>query len=190
MVAKKARGKGVELGTEVFCVLSADLDEDHDGKVCGGGSDPALPEAGLRRAQALASLIKKSRAPIQVLCSSPLLRAIQTADTIHDFLGVKLRVSEALRERRFGSWEGKPSREISNWPEPQEAPPGGESTEAFRARVQEAVQYVREVVGQSGSVLLVSHPHFFRAWTSGEWLEPGVLYRLEAKADRWVAHRV
>jgi len=190
------RRKAQQGGAELFCVCSADLETDHGGRIIGGQSDIALTEDGLKRAQELASRIRKSRLPIRTIFSSPLLRAIQTADTIHDFLNVKLRVIEPLRERNFGQWEGRPIAEISDWPEVTATPPGGESLEEFKNRVRLAIQTVKAEAEASGSVLIVAHPHLIRAWISlGPKVVPsdidnGVIYRMDAKPDHWSATRI
>lgn len=97
----------------------------------------------------LAALGRLSRAlPPAPVVSSDLLRAVATADAI---AGGRPRLSHepALREMNFGAWEMRTYAEAEAenaalaralWAEPGDvAPPGGESWNALRARVEEAL---------------------------------------------------
>ena len=104
--------------------------------------------------------------PIDVVYSSDLLRAWQTANAIAFATKAPLIANTGLRERGFGSFEGKTYAEIATeWPEQSElwrkrvpdwAPPGGESLLAMRERVASTVDTLAaQHIG--GQIVLVAH---------------------------------
>jgi broad specificity phosphatase PhoE len=126
-----------------------------------GHSDTALNEAGREQARRLASELE----PVDALYSSDLARARETAEIIAERLGLEIRLDPRLRERGFGSWEGRTSEEIEvSFPEEQQRWRGGigagahdaEQFEAFAARVG---SFVDDVVPRHADedVLVVSH---------------------------------
>jgi glucosyl-3-phosphoglycerate phosphatase len=96
------------------------------------------------------------------VCSSDFLRAVQTAEIIKGIRGLEpVRISPLLRERFFGSFEGKSSRHYYDVWEKDAGNPdndsyGVETPRAVRARM---LSFVRECEeGLEGeSVLIVSH---------------------------------
>jgi broad specificity phosphatase PhoE len=110
-----------------------------------GQADPPLSEAGRQEASGLAEDLAER--PLDLIISSDLKRARQTADIIASRHGANVEVAEALREIDFGSWEGRCLSDL--WKEEPEAaaaweaditcfPPSfGEPFEALAARVDE-----------------------------------------------------
>lgn len=74
-----------------------------EGKVC-GRTDLPLTEKGLRQAQALAE--KMGECKIDLIISSPLLRARQTAAATAEKWGIPMLVDDRLTEQNFGIYEG------------------------------------------------------------------------------------
>ncbi|MFL9905240.1 histidine phosphatase family protein [Paraburkholderia sp. RL17-337-BIB-A] len=118
-----------------------------------GHIDIPLATTGLAQAQSLASRIAnevKEGARLDAIYSSDLLRAQQTAQPIADALGLPVQLSEGLRERSYGAFQGHDSDEIAvrfpdeyaHWQtrDPGFAPPEGESQRAFYHRVLHAVE--------------------------------------------------
>ncbi len=70
-----------------------------------GISDRPLSEFGLKQAEATAQYLKSTR--IDRMYSSPLLRAVQTAEKITETSGVKAIALDDLREEDYGWQEGK-----------------------------------------------------------------------------------
>jgi probable phosphoglycerate mutase len=114
-----------------------------------GGADPPLTAHGLDQARAAAALLGRGHRDqaVDAVVSSPLRRARQTADEAAAALGLQVRVADDVRECAFGEWEGHTFAEVrAGWPrqlsawlaDPAEAPPGGESFEAVRRRVERA----------------------------------------------------
>ena len=100
-----------------------------------------LNAQGRLQAQALAQRI--SGVPVSALYSSPLERAIETAEPIAKLLGLETVVSEGLLELGFGDWTGAAIEELANLEAFQRfnsfrscAPvPGGESMLQAQARM-------------------------------------------------------
>jgi broad specificity phosphatase PhoE len=123
--------------------------------------DIPLDAMGRAQAQALAALLRDERFDHAV--SSDLSRAYDTARIIRGDSPVER--DRRWREFAFGEWEGLTWDEIAErWPDVAEhgstaaklyTPPGGESFEAVRARVSEAIQRLR--TGGYQSVLVVTH---------------------------------
>jgi probable phosphoglycerate mutase len=73
------------------------------------GSPFGLTERGRQQVQLLAERLKDL--PITTMYSSPVLRAMDTADILYQALGLPYRVTEALREYHCGVLEGKSDEE-------------------------------------------------------------------------------
>jgi len=69
-----------------------------------GRLDPELDAVGLAEADALAEALA-AREPARVV-SSPLRRAVQTAEAIARRAGVRVQVDRGLIDRDYGSWAG------------------------------------------------------------------------------------
>ena len=79
------------------------------GKVC-GASDAALTQKGIAQAKELAAKLKEENIQADRILSSPLKRALCTAEYIADALGLKAEAEERLKEQSFGRWEGTPNK--------------------------------------------------------------------------------
>lgn len=115
-----------------------------DGVYVGGGLDMPLCEEG--RGQLLQLAGHYSYPAVGVVFSSPMLRALQTAEILYPAAKEKI-VLEELRENVFGEFEGKKVKELlqnpdfTKWldPESQFVPKGGESGQDFAARTARAL---------------------------------------------------
>ena len=113
-----------------------------------GQLDVPLNETGRWQAQRLARALA-AREPIDVVYTSDLLRAWETARAVSETTGAPVVTDEGLRERGFGVFQGKTFAEIeASLPEealrwrkrdPFWAPKGGESLTAMRRRVVETL---------------------------------------------------
>lgn len=129
-----------------------------------GGLDAPLAPIGVAQAQALASELVV-RGGADAIVASPLLRTRQTAEIVARELNLDVDVEEGLAECAFGAWDGLTFAEVhERWPDEVRAwlgstdvaPPGGESFEHCRARVDAARQRVTErFTGQR--VIVISH---------------------------------
>ena len=112
-----------------------------------GQLDIPLDATGLWQAERVALALQAEG--IQVLYSSDLQRARQTAAPLAAAIGLTVQTDAALRERGFGHFEGSTYAEIeARWPEdtlrwrlrePDFGPGGGEPLQAFYDRSVRAV---------------------------------------------------
>ncbi|MCM2341091.1 histidine phosphatase family protein [Rhodoferax sp.] len=129
-----------------------------------GHLDIALNPKGLWQAAQVARALAGES--VEAIYTSDLLRAWHTARAIAQTTGAPLVASQDLRERCFGSFEGKTYVELeAQWPEdslrwrkrePDWAPPGGESLLALRQRISGTVAAMA-VQHVGGQIVLVAH---------------------------------
>ncbi len=116
-----------------------------------GQADPPLNARGQAQAEALAEALRP--AGLQVLYTSPLRRARQTAEVIACALGLPLHEEPRLMEIHQGAWQTRLHAEIERlYPETFQrwhtepwavTPPGGESLHQVQQRVYAAVDDIR-----------------------------------------------
>ncbi|MEM5399495.1 histidine phosphatase family protein [Paraburkholderia unamae] len=118
-----------------------------------GHIDIPLAKSGVAQAQQLGVRLAQdvqSGERLDAIWSSDLLRAQQTAQPIAEALGLPIQLSEGLRERNYGAFQGHDSDEIAerfpdeyaHWQtrDPGFAPPEGESQREFYHRVLHALE--------------------------------------------------
>ncbi|TXT40966.1 MAG: putative phosphoglycerate mutase [Comamonadaceae bacterium] len=129
-----------------------------------GHTDIALNPQGIWQAGQVANALRDE--PVDAIYASDLQRAWQTAHAIAHATQAPLQADTGLRERAFGSFEGKTYTELETlWPEdsmrwrkrdPDWAPPGGESLLAVRERITHtATALAQQHLG--GQIVLVAH---------------------------------
>ncbi|MFI6595181.1 bifunctional RNase H/acid phosphatase [Nonomuraea sp. NPDC050536] len=130
-----------------------------------GLGDAELTANGLAQAAAAARRLSREPYRIDVIVSSPLKRARQTAEAVAELTGLAVEVDEDLREADFGAWEGHTFTEIQRespdeltaWlADPNVAPPGGESFAQAARRVERVRDRLIERY-EGRTVLVVSH---------------------------------
>lgn len=129
-----------------------------------GRTHLALNKTGRRQAEAVALNIKEL--PISAIYTSPLKRAVDTANILSKHIGVPVQILGGLIDIDYGGWQGLSPREAvkqdselyTKWlKRPHEVRfPDGESLGDVRAR---AVAAVEELVPKHNNetVILVSH---------------------------------
>lgn len=122
-----------------------------------GQADPPLSEFGREQAGAAAQSIGN----VDVIVSSPQLRAAETAGIISSIIGVgPVQLVEDLRERAAGVWSGMTRVEIDaeypDWVDSERRPEGWEYDEVLVPRVMGAVNSVAEQFA-GATVLVVCH---------------------------------
>src|ERR1700677_1890717 len=150
-----------------------------------GRSDVPLTEIGVEQAAAAAKRL--APAGIDVIVTSPLLRATQTAQEVAEVTGAPVVTDEGFRETDFGAWEGLTFAEVrQRWPadlrawmaDPEVSPPGGESLAEVSTRVTAALQHVLADY-QDRRVLIVSHVSPIKTLVAAALLAPpAALYRM------------
>lgn len=137
-----------------------------------GQSDIPLNGTGLQQAAQLAKRLSTEK--IDVIYSSDLSRAVTTANAIGDLQPrpVIIQKDPRWRELSFGEWEGlnydkvraKWSGESSSWYDnpARLSPPGGETLMQLSARVESALQDLRNQ-HKDQTVLVVTHAGVIQA---------------------------
>lgn len=131
-----------------------------------GHTDIDLNHRGLKQAAQMAKALQVIDLKFDVLYTSDLLRAANTAKAIESAFGVSAILNESLRERHLGALQGLTTSDAPNLePELWEAHlrrdlehrlRGGESIKQFAARIHGALERIRlEYSGKT--ILLVSH---------------------------------
>lgn len=121
---------------------------------CGGDIDPPLADLGRRQAAALAQALQALAELPDLIVTSDLQRTRETAELVRATLGgVDLLVQPAWRERRLGAWNLQPIDSTEALLAGGHTPPGGESGDDFRARIEAALLALAPVLHRR--VLLV-----------------------------------
>ena len=123
---------------------------------------PETPLSARGRAQAERLARRLAGAGIAAILSSDLARAAMTAERLAAATGLAVARESLLQERSFGDVRGTPYAELAARGialfAPDYAPPGGETWEAFHARVDRAWEAVeRAAAGSAGHLAVVTH---------------------------------
>jgi broad specificity phosphatase PhoE len=131
---------------------------------CGSGLNPELTEAGSEMAESFAEVYQ--RTAWQAVYSSPLKRALLTAEPLCKKLSISAKPCEDLKEIAYGKWEGMSVEEVSEkyhddyikWTaDPAwNAPTGGELAIMIARRSLKAIEEIKQKYSD-GNVLVVSH---------------------------------
>jgi broad specificity phosphatase PhoE len=146
--------------TDLLLVRHGETDWNRDGR-WQGHSDTQLNEVGREQAAGLADELDG----VDVVYSSDLARARETAEIAAQRLGLDVRVDERLRERGFGAWEGKTGPEIeaefedahARWLAGEGA--GADDAEPFASFAARVQSFLTDVLARhpDETVLVVAH---------------------------------
>lgn len=150
------------------------LNEDSD-RFC-GRTDLSLSPNGISQMNNLARGIQ-GKIEIRRIITSPMKRAIESAEILSSELSVPFEIHPDIREIDFGEWEGltKPEAKrkygeiYKRWATSPDkvVPPGGESPHGLAQR---AMDFKNEIIYKESPILIVSHRTFLRialcAWLS------------------------
>jgi len=149
------------LAGKIILVRHGETDWNKERRIQGGSSNPPLNERGRRQAGSLASRLSKNR--IQAIYSSPLKRALDTAEAIARYHQIEIVVEPSLREIEAGDLEGitvaelgKRFSEILIRDGLLKKVSGGESLAELQERSWGTVQRLTKKHPE-GDVVLVSH---------------------------------
>jgi len=132
-------------------------------KLFRGRAEVDLDEVGVEQAELLGKYLSDWK--LEAIYSSPLKRALDTANIIARYQKVSVCIAEGLIDFDYGRWQSLPEKEVkrlypailNEWhSNPHKVKmPGGESLEDVTGR---AVELVNDVVARhQGNLLLVSH---------------------------------
>lgn len=167
------------------------------------GGDDSLNQSGQLEAKKSADLLLALGVKPDILETSPLIRARQSADIIAAALGIEPRVNETLSESNYGDWTGQPIKVAQTIWQPltnQEIidfrPPKGESWRDIANRLTEEVNRLKKVMYKEAVLvthgapirfavanLLNNHPESW--FTVQSQYETGSISGLEYKDNRW-----
>jgi ribonuclease H / adenosylcobalamin/alpha-ribazole phosphatase len=153
-----------------------------------GRSDVPLTDVGVQQAAAAAKrLASAGPGALDVIVTSPLLRAVQTAGEVAAVTGAPVVTDDGFAEADFGAWDGLTFAEVrERWPaevtawlaDPQIAPPGGESFTDVCSRVTRALHRML-ADRERERVLIVSHVTPIKTLVaSALGAPPSALYRM------------
>jgi broad specificity phosphatase PhoE len=148
--------------TTVFIIRHGITDWHRDRKVLGHRDIP-LNSDGLAQARGIAAAL--ADCPIAEIVSSPLLRAVQTAEILADKLRTAITRDPRLADFRVGKWEAMTYDEVAKLPEYQrfngdplnEKLPGGEDLGAIRDRAVGAIDQALRDAPTGENLAIVTH---------------------------------
>lgn len=137
-------------------------------KVYKGHIDVPLSNNGIEQIEKVSETLKKLQKKYElnrkIILSSPLKRALKTAEILSKSLAIEFKKLDILKERSFGKWEGMTIDEIiSAYPEDFErwrqnpakfSPPDGESTLDVSVRAKKAIEEI--IKGYKGYQIFIT----------------------------------
>ncbi len=143
-------------------------------KRAAGLSDVKLNEEGIEQAKTLRDNLKDTH--IDVIISSPLIRAVKTAEIINENHNLEILIDEGAIERNLGIYEGQPNeQEIFNeirYYTKNVPVEGGDDCKTYTKKVFDFLdRIIKEYKDKVDTVLIVSHGFFLR---SANWYFNGV----------------
>jgi probable phosphomutase (TIGR03848 family) len=154
--------------TALFLIRHAANDFVKEGKMAGWLPDVHLNDEGRQQAEQMAARMDKI--VLDAIYSSPLERAVETAEYLARPRGLEIQRRESLGEIRVGAWEGQKIEDLNKTDEwrmfqvyPSGAPlPSGENGRQMQMR---AVGEVESICAAhpEGSVAIVSHADTVKA---------------------------
>lgn len=132
-------------------------------KIFRGRIDIELSQTGMKQAELLAEYLSDTK--VDAIYSSPLKRALQTAEVIACYHRLSVEITPALLDFHFGRWQGLSRQEVKDkykalyaeWlKNPHQVQiPDGEKLDDVRKRALGVVESI--IAEHGGTVILVSH---------------------------------
>lgn len=146
--------------TPFYYIRHGESESNRDRIMAGSGIDKPLTEAGRAQARAAGEVLAKLSHLPSVICYSPMLRAMETAQLINTHLNLPMIEAPDLVEHGVGEWEGMTWDEVASFWEHGMNPPGGETYPEFHRRVKKGMQTALQ---NPGPVLVVAHGGVWQA---------------------------
>jgi broad specificity phosphatase PhoE len=119
-----------------------------------GRLDPELDIVGLKQAVALGDVIGRQKP--QLVVSSPLKRAMETAMQVATRAGLEVEIDERLIDREYGPWAGKSRADVvARWGSLNAAPEIEPEADVFNRAMDALIDFSRRALG--GIAVMVSH---------------------------------
>lgn len=138
--------------------------ESNSQQICTGQIDVALTKLGLAQAKTAGKQLKESGEKIDLIISSPLKRAHDTAREIARLIGYpqdKIVLNEDAMERCLGELEGQPTSVQHGFSDEQYVSKGAESEEELLRRAKSLIHFA--TARPEETILIVSHNQFGRS---------------------------
>jgi probable phosphoglycerate mutase len=147
----------------ILLIRHGETDFVKEGKLAGRIPKVHLNEKGQREAIDIADALKEI--PLSAIYSSPMERAIETAEPIAKVKEIKIDLVEELIETDIGDWKGQELKKVGKLPEwkiVQNSPsrfrfPGGESFQEEQTRLIGALEKINDQHKPNDLVVIVSH---------------------------------
>ncbi len=149
---------------KIILVRHGETDWNQERRIQGSGSDRPLSEKGKRQAESIGSRLEQER--IQAIYSSPLQRALNTAQAIARHHQLEVQIEPSLNEIYAGELEGISLKKIGSFLsklvsrergyESIHRVYGGESLTEVQQRVWSTIQRLADKHGD-GAIVVVSH---------------------------------
>jgi broad specificity phosphatase PhoE len=153
---------GAAIDMLLYCIRHGQTVYNAQGRIQ-GQTDVVLSELGVAQGEAVADALADK--PITAVYSSPLRRALQTAEPLADRLGLTVQTDPRLMEMNLGDFQGQLRAELDReYPEaftrwrsgdPDFAFPGGESRRSLTTRALAAFDTIRRT--EHSHVAVVTH---------------------------------
>jgi broad specificity phosphatase PhoE len=149
-----------------------------------GLADPELDDTGIAQAHATAQALQPLR--LRRVCSSPLRRAVTTAQIIAQASGVGSDVDSAFNDRDYGPWTGHVKTEVIQQWGSVDAAPGVETAAIVLTRAMHALNAIAQVAGVDGPIAAVTHDAVIRPILAS--IQPGIDPIVETGSWAELAH--
>lgn len=154
--------------TILLLIRHATNDWVRKGLLAGWTAGVHLNEQGRAQAQNLGKRLADS--DLDAIYSSPLERAMETAQAVANACGLEVKIHEGIGEVQYGEWNGQPLRKLVRnplWRSVQVYPsgtrfPGGETLGEMQARVVAALEEIK-AAHPGGIVAAVAHADVIKA---------------------------
>ena len=143
--------------------------ENNNRKIYTGQKDVELNKVGIRQAHDLG--IKFKEAGVDLIISSPLLRAKKTANIINDYIGKEIMIDDRFKEVDLGVYDGLTEKQISeiiqtkyknnNFAFYNDNSTWGENAVAAKKRVYEGLDNIKNKYSDK-KILLITHGFIVR----------------------------
>jgi len=176
----------------IFLVRPGSTDFDEQGRIK-GTLDIPLNANGTHQASRTATELVDAH--IEIIYTSPCQSAIQTAETLSEYLDVRYKRLDALRNLDHGLWHGKLIEEVKQtqpkvyrlWQDHPEAvcPPEGETLASARGRVQKTLRRLLKKHKNGVIAVVVPEPLASILKSFLDQSELGDLWKSECDFGEW-----
>lgn len=150
----------------IYLVRHGETDYNNQGIMQGCGIDSSLNSKGRQQAEVLSKALQEMEFRCDYIFSSPLKRALETANIVTSYLKQEIQTDDLLKEIYCGSIEGKrladvePNLLFKLRNDPYTAYPGGESASDVIKRGNLFLKKLNQLDGESA--IIFSHGNFTR----------------------------